>query len=289
MQPLNLNEIRTDGDTQPRVALNEVAVANYMEAVKLNADFPPIIGFRDGVNNHWLADGYHRVEAYRRLGIRRMRAEVREGTLEDAKIYAAAANFKHGLQRTAGDKRRAVEMVLSTEVGKTWTQERIAEHVHCSQQFVSRIIEELQLRDNNSSNSAKFRTPSETPEITVKQDVVAKALAANPTASNRQIAKSLGVNDKTVGAVRKRQAKPTKAETKPKAPKPKVVEPVVTVEPTAEVDDDDLPGVYRPTAEEPPKYSCAAARDIAAAAMSMSRSDRLLLRSEIDGSLTDPS
>jgi hypothetical protein len=65
--------------------------------------------------------------------------EWRAGTVEMAKLFAASANAAHGLRRTAGDKRRAIEMVLSTADGRRWSQERIAKHCKVVQSWVSDV------------------------------------------------------------------------------------------------------------------------------------------------------
>jgi hypothetical protein len=51
-----------------------------------------------------------------------LQVDGRVGTLQAAKLHAASVNNAHGLRRTAGDKRRAIEMVISTEEGPRWPQ-----------------------------------------------------------------------------------------------------------------------------------------------------------------------
>ena len=77
--------------------------------------------------DHWLADGFHRVNAALNAGLTEIAADVRQGTLDDAKWHAAGANATHGLRRTNADKRKSVGLALSTERGRASSDRGIAE------------------------------------------------------------------------------------------------------------------------------------------------------------------
>ena len=98
--------------------------------------------------------------------------------------------------------------------------------------------------DRNSEKlpDATTVTPTNTEK---KRARVEEAIKANPSASNLQIAKATGVDDKTVGKLRKRQAKP---EVEAVVVAPVVEAPVVEVEEFES--DDDIPGVFEPRVEE---------------------------------------
>jgi ParB-like chromosome segregation protein Spo0J len=138
MKKLNLNAIRIDGGTQPREQINMEVVGDYAEAVKVGIEFPPVIVFHDGAEN-WLADGFHRWHAHKQAGKVSIEAEVRAGTLLDAKLLAVGANGDHGLRRSNEDKRRAVQMVLDEPAWKDWSDRKIAEACGVSAPFVSAI------------------------------------------------------------------------------------------------------------------------------------------------------
>lgn len=191
-EAIELRRIRIDGGTQPREAIDQATVDEYAEAMRSHrARFPPVIVYFDGANA-WLADGFHRYHAAVKAEWQAIDCEWREGTLEAAKLYAASANAKHGLRRTAGDKRRAIEMVLSTDEGQRWTQEHIAQHCGVSKQWVSDVM----------GKNPDRTSPHPSTHI-VKRANVAAALAENPDASNREIAQTAGVDHKTVGKIRK--------------------------------------------------------------------------------------
>lgn len=106
-----ISEIKITERTQIRVKLCENTVAQYAEAMKEGAVFPPAILFHDG-NQYILADGFHRFMAASRNGATEIEADVRPGSRVDALRYALAANATHGLRRTNADKRRSVELAL---------------------------------------------------------------------------------------------------------------------------------------------------------------------------------
>src|SRR3954447_12853981 len=59
---LKLDQIRTDGGTQPRAALHPSWVEEYAHDMMSGAELPPVIVFYNG-SAYWLADGFHRYHA----------------------------------------------------------------------------------------------------------------------------------------------------------------------------------------------------------------------------------
>jgi hypothetical protein len=88
--------------------------------------------------------------------------EGRVGTVEMAKTFAASANAAHGLRRTAGDKRRAIEMVLSTAEGRRWTQEEIAKHCKVARSWVAEVM--AKRRTDNAPQTAPPAEPTKAEE-----------------------------------------------------------------------------------------------------------------------------
>jgi hypothetical protein len=137
---VSLSAIRTDGDTQSRAAISSDTVAEYADAMRDGATFPPITLFHDG-SNYWLADGFHRVVASRRFGASEIAADVHIGTREDALWFAIGANKANGIRPNRGDVKHAVELALRTWPGRS--QVEIAAQVGCAQQYVSRLKAEF--------------------------------------------------------------------------------------------------------------------------------------------------
>jgi hypothetical protein len=141
---LQIAAIRRDGGTQARAGLNEETVEDYMQAVDNQAHFPPVVVYHDG-KDYWLADGFHRVEAYQRTGRMNISADMRQGTRRDAILHAAGANAAHGLRRTNADKRRAVETLLRDEEWSKWSDREIARLCAVDHKFVGKLRNEMSL------------------------------------------------------------------------------------------------------------------------------------------------
>ena len=143
---IDLALIAVNGGTQMRAGLNEETVVEYAEAMIVAGDygpFPPVAVYYDG-SVYWLADGFHRVEAARRvLALEgeavRIPAVVKVGDRRKAILEAAKANATHGLRRTNADKRRAVEVLLDDDEWGQWSDRKIAEMCRVSAPFVAKV------------------------------------------------------------------------------------------------------------------------------------------------------
>lgn len=135
---LLVEAIRVDGDTQSRERINEETVGEYAEAMKsaAKAPWPALLVFFDGTE-YWLADGFHRLLAARRIGKKNIMAEVKDGSREDAAWASCAANQTHGLRRTNADKRKAVAIALKLQ--PKMSDRAIAGHCGLSDPFVGQV------------------------------------------------------------------------------------------------------------------------------------------------------
>ncbi|MDD5303078.1 MAG: ParB N-terminal domain-containing protein [Elusimicrobia bacterium] len=136
---LALDDLKLGAGTQPRAKIDEAVVADYAEAMREGAAFPPVVAFFDG-EIYYLADGFHRVDAAYKLGLDAIEAEVKQGTHRDAIYYSLGANADHGLRRTAEDKRRAVMRMLEDKDWKCWPQGEIAKACRVSRKFVNDLL-----------------------------------------------------------------------------------------------------------------------------------------------------
>src|SRR6476646_3295361 len=134
---LATKHIRIDGGTQTREEINENAVNDYAEAMRVGKELPPAVVFHDGSNN-WLADGFHRYHGANKIGIALL-CDIRQGTRRDAILYAAGANDAHGLRRSNETKRRAVMLLLKDEEWRQWSNPVIAQKCGVSDEFVRKI------------------------------------------------------------------------------------------------------------------------------------------------------
>ncbi|MGO8928448.1 MAG: ParB/RepB/Spo0J family partition protein [Limisphaerales bacterium] len=137
---LRLDAIRLDAGTQTRAHIDDATVAEYAEAMARGDRFPPVVVFQNN-GEFIMADGFHRHKAAHRARLKHILAEIRKGTRKDALRFALGANHKHGLRRTNGDKRRAVELALA-EFGSQ-SDRLLAEMCGVSQTFVGNVRHQL--------------------------------------------------------------------------------------------------------------------------------------------------
>ena len=159
--------IKTDGGTQMRATLDPDTVQEYLDAMQPVGwgEFPAVVVYYDG-KDHWLADGFHRVEAYRLAAANldqpaNVPADVRSGTRRDAILHAAGANASHGLRRTNADKRRAVETLLRDDDWRHWSDREIARRCNVSDKTVADVRRSLtaEIRsDNDRTYTTKHGT-----------------------------------------------------------------------------------------------------------------------------------
>jgi len=140
-----LAKITRDHDTQSRVRLDSDVVAEYAAAMAEGVQFPPVVVFNEG-ETFWLADGFHRVAAAEQAGKDVIAAEVRQGSKRDAILYSVGVNAQHGLRRSNGDKRRAVEVLLKDDEWRKWADREIARRAGVDHKTVGALRSELAAR-----------------------------------------------------------------------------------------------------------------------------------------------
>jgi ParB-like chromosome segregation protein Spo0J len=74
-------------------------VVDYVNDLNEGAQFPPIIVFFDGAS-YWVADGFHRLAAFKRAGRSTIRAEIKPGGARDAVLYTAGIKTFTRAQRS---------------------------------------------------------------------------------------------------------------------------------------------------------------------------------------------
>lgn len=137
-EAIAIDLIRIDGGTQIRVEFDETASDEYAEHLMNGGELPPVDVFFDGAD-YWLANGFHRLRAHRRAWREEISAEVRQGSRRDAVLFAVGSNAAHGLRRSNGDKRNAVETLLKDPEWAAWPLTKIAETCRVSVGFVHKL------------------------------------------------------------------------------------------------------------------------------------------------------
>jgi hypothetical protein len=134
--------------TQVRLAHDSETVEDYAAAMKRRTQFPPVSLVRRGTK-FYIADGWHRVLAAKRIGAKHLQAYVLptlEGLtpLASALRYALRANCDHGLRLTRGDQRNKARRALLELPGMASLGDReVSREIGVSHQTVSRARAEL--------------------------------------------------------------------------------------------------------------------------------------------------
>lgn len=144
--------IRIDGDTQPRTEVSMFTVQEYADEMQSGESFPPVDVVYDGVN-YWLWDGFHRYHAARKIGREEVEANVKTGTVEDARWLALGANKSHGLRRKNEDKQRAVRMALKLRYAMSNLD--IASHVGVDEKTIRNHRENMELTSEIPKSTAR--------------------------------------------------------------------------------------------------------------------------------------
>lgn len=137
-QLLPIKDIRRDGGTQPRAALDQATVQEYAEDMRRGDKFPPGIVFDDGTE-YWMGRGFTRTAAAESLGWTEYEYIVKKGTQRDAILFSVGENAEHGQRRTNADKRRAVLTLLKDEEWGQWNSSEIARQCHVDEKTVRNL------------------------------------------------------------------------------------------------------------------------------------------------------
>lgn len=160
---VSVDDIRINGGTQSRVEIDDEAIESYAELAGKKDEsgksvLPPVLVYFDGTR-YWLVDGFHRWHAYRKAGVKKVVVECRPGSRRDAILASLRVNATQGMRRTNADKRKAVDTILDDQEWGKWSTAVIARLCAVSQQFVSKIKGEREIRnavaepDVNASSS----------------------------------------------------------------------------------------------------------------------------------------
>lgn len=133
MYELRIDQIQILDELQSRASTDWKHVDELVELLQSGGQFKdhPVV-FRQGPygDEYFLADGFHRVHAYKKAGIESAMFDVRAGgsaAFRLAKLWSIQSNITHGLRRSNADKRRAVEMLLADEEWSAKSDRWIAE------------------------------------------------------------------------------------------------------------------------------------------------------------------
>lgn len=198
-----LEQIRLDGGTQPREAIDEALVAEYAERMVCDdrgfvidpegVDWHKIVVFEDDDGELWLADGFHRTHAAKKAGLEKFQADFREGSQRDAIEHSFGVNANHGKRRTNADKRRVVERALGDPIWVTWADARLARLCKVSRTFVTRVRQELEDSGDLEFQEVVYRADGQPQHRETRAPARSGVLDQEPRVVAQSVPKSSGL------------------------------------------------------------------------------------------------
>jgi len=85
------------------------------ECYASQCELPPLDVFMQKGSEVWLADGLNRMAGAKKAGLKEHECTVHEGDYEDALLFAAGANNRHGSRPSVADKRKKVTELLKSK------------------------------------------------------------------------------------------------------------------------------------------------------------------------------
>ena len=139
---LDIASIRRDGGTQVRANLSEETIREYAAQMEAGDLFPPVTVWYDG-SGYWLSDGFQRVAAAEQIGRTSILAEIRRGSLSDARWSSYAANSRHGIRRSKEDILNAIRQALEHSNARMLSHNQLAKHLNIPETTLRRLLKKL--------------------------------------------------------------------------------------------------------------------------------------------------
>lgn len=158
LMTLQLLDINADPDLQSRESLNQDTISEYASEFAKDGVLPPPVTVYHDSKMYWLADGFHRLAAFKSIGRNEINAKVYEGTKRDALLFSVGANNDHGLRRTAADKRNAVKRLLNDPEWGAWSNMEIARQCNVSHTLVNELRRSLEAASSEKTFLSKHGT-----------------------------------------------------------------------------------------------------------------------------------
>jgi ParB-like chromosome segregation protein Spo0J len=140
-QEIEIKLITIGQEMQQRGGINDDTVAQYAEAMQAGDTFPPAEAVSDG-EFYWLFDGFHRIKAAQKAGLKTIMVNIRQGTKRDAEYLSFSANARHGLPRPRGSLKRILVKILTDPEWSKISLRAISRHVGCDERYVRITMEE---------------------------------------------------------------------------------------------------------------------------------------------------
>ena len=137
MASIKLTSLDLDPKTHTRTGIDPQKVDRFVELLQEGITLPPIVTYFDG-ETYWVADGYHRVSAHKKLELEDIEAVALEGTSRDA-FLAGLAYDDETASKSTEDKKSNLEKLLDDPEWSQWSSKVLALKCGLSKTTVNRL------------------------------------------------------------------------------------------------------------------------------------------------------
>ena len=185
---LSVDVINISGGTQSRLKIDQDYVEEIYEKMKEEVEYDAVTIFFDG-KEYWLADGFHRYHATRKLGKASIKCKITNGLLRDAILYSKSANNNHGLPPTLQDKLNNAKELCDDFEWSGFSNRQIGRicdvsHVTVAKLRIGKVPEKVKFFDKDGEVRTRTTKP---PKAEKTFDVTpATAIPATPVDDGKQ-------------------------------------------------------------------------------------------------------
>lgn len=184
---LSVDVINISGGTQSRLKIDQNYVEEIYEKMKEGVEYDAVTIFFDG-KEYWLADGFHRYHATRKLGKASIKCKITNGLLRDAILYSKSANNNHGLPPTLQDKLNNAKELCDDFEWSGFSNRQIGRicdvsHVTVAKLRIGKVPEKVKFFDKDGEVRTRVTKP---PKAEKTFDVATPAILATPVDDGKQ-------------------------------------------------------------------------------------------------------
>lgn len=174
--------ITVDPGLQTRDKVSEETIAEYAEAMRDGAIFPPLTVYQDSLH-YLLAKGFHRLQAHLiAFGPDEpIRCKVIRGERRDALRDALGDNADHGLRLNREDRRKKIKIALADAEWGQWSDREIAKLCKVSHPLVAEVRREV--TGNSSSDQPRTYINKHGGQSTMHTERISQANSARSTSN----------------------------------------------------------------------------------------------------------
>lgn len=200
---IEITSIIRSAGTQFRANMNDDNVIDMMDLIERGVSFKTKIRLAELDGRLYLTDGFHRLEAYRRLDILEIPADqcviAPASSIEEVRLLAMGANVQHGKGNTRADYFIIIKKMMELEGGK-YMKDAFAPDIQKIAEAIGAAVTAVRRGYNDYFGTEGNKHPSLSQQCDEKRD--AAILEKHKEGmSNNAIAKMFNMNRRTVDGI----------------------------------------------------------------------------------------